>query len=173
MSKMFTQIFFIWIITAKKRAEASQGLVSTTVILWALSTILNAKRTDSFKLSLSDHHRRAGEGVLNNKWGRKNWNTFEIDHYLCIQIAHENNTTTSNEVQLKTHSGAQTNLLNLNWWKNFMVRDPFNRIKQAEPFNECKSLIPKKPQPPGEHHIKLSLHALYNRGIHATRNLDK
>lgn len=93
---MFTQIFFIWIITAKKRAEVSQGLVSTTVILWSLSTILNAKRTESFKLSLSDHHSQAGKGALNNKWGRKNWNTFEIDPYLCIQIAHENNTTTSN-----------------------------------------------------------------------------
>lgn len=54
-----------------------------------------------------------------------------------------------------------------------MVRDPFNRIKQAEPFNEYKSLIPKKPRPPGKHHIKLSLHALYNHGIHTTRNLDK
>lgn len=163
-------LYLNWFITAKKRAaEASRGLVSTTVILWSLTTVLNAKRTQSFKLSLSDHWSQTGEGILNNKWGRKKWNTFERDNDLgkllmrtipLLQVG----------VQLKVHSGAQTNLLNLNWCKNFMVRDPFNRIKQAESFNERKSLIPR---PPGKHHIKLSLHALYNRGIHTTRHLDK
>lgn len=36
-----------------------------------------------------------------------------------------------------------------------------------------ENLIPKKPRPPGKHHIELSLLALYKHGMHTTGNLNK